>query len=126
MSPFLSQKEWSTVLAYLLEKIVENDTNYDARYPLVIQAASLALRCGYEVGFRIDPDEPEWPVVFIELPTGQISWHMPQHVNGWDGHDTPTKFERIKEYIERVAGPVNVEAPDSPSPSEIDSPVKRL
>lgn len=46
-------------------------------------------------------------VVFIDLPTGQVSWHistsdlhlfshLPRHAGRtWDGHDTPTKYARL-------------------------------
>ena len=83
-----------------LNLLVENDLNYDKRYDLVIKAMHIARQQGYEVGIRIDPNESEWPVAYIELPTGQVSWHMPQHKKEWDGHTTEEKFSRIKQYIE--------------------------
>lgn len=59
-----------------------------------------------------DPSEPAWPVVFIELPTGQLSWHVSPddvdlfaHVDTygkdtpgrpeWDGHSTEEKYGRL-------------------------------
>jgi hypothetical protein len=58
-----------------------------------------------------DPDEPEWAVVYVHTPAGQMSWHIAPgdvelfaHVPKvtpdsplaqWDGHDTPTKYERL-------------------------------
>jgi len=44
--------------------------------------------------------------VYIELPTGQVSWHfhdsqeylfdhLPQQRIEWDGHDTPEKYRRL-------------------------------
>ena len=85
----------------LLCKIEENDTNYDIRYGLVLKALYLANELGYESGIRIDPSEPDWPVVYIELPTGQVSWHMPCHKYEWDGHSTEEKYERIRSFCEK-------------------------
>ena len=51
--------------------------------------------------------DPEWyGCVYIDLPTGQVSWHFHDddarlfsHLgpyNGeWDGHDTPEKYRRL-------------------------------
>ena len=44
--------------------------------------------------------------VYIDLPTGQVSWHyhdshahlfadLPEYRGGWDGHDTPEKYRRL-------------------------------
>lgn len=44
--------------------------------------------------------------VYIDLPTGQASWHfhdshaylfagLPQYVGRWDGHTTAEKYERL-------------------------------
>lgn len=87
-------------LPMILGLIEQNDTNYAARYPLVLWAVSTAADEGLQVGFRLDPTEPEWPVAYIELPTGQVSWHLPQHPIAWDGHDTPTKYARCRAYAE--------------------------
>lgn len=92
-------------LAYILNEIVEQDTNYDARYPFVFEAACVALEIGYKAGIRIDPNEPEWPVVYIDLPQiGQVSWHMPQYPQEWDGHDVAEKFKRIRKFSEAYHG----------------------
>lgn len=55
-----------------------------------------------------EPWEDDWRwIVFVELPTGQASWHMhdshleyfkhlkewPGH--GWDGHTTEEKYRRL-------------------------------
>ena len=92
-------------LAYVLNEIVEQDTNHDARYRLVFEAMCVALEIGYKAGIRIDPNEPEWPVVYIELPDlGQVSWHMPQLPQEWDGHSTEEKFDRIRQFSEAHNG----------------------
>ena len=44
--------------------------------------------------------------VYIDLPTGQVSWHfhdsqaylfdgLPSYPGTWDGHDTPEKYRRL-------------------------------
>lgn len=55
--------------------------------------------------------DKEWRnVLFLELPTGQVSWHLheseienfphiPRRPGQWDGHSTEEKYKRIKEYI---------------------------
>lgn len=57
-----------------------------------------------------DPQEPDWPVLTFELPTGQASWHIApgdvelfRHVRAttladreWDGHSTNEKYERVR------------------------------
>jgi hypothetical protein len=57
---------------------------------------------------HVDPDEPEWPVVFVETPSGQMSWHIsPSDVDlfshvarddayVWDGHSTDEKYDRMR------------------------------
>lgn len=73
-------------------------------------AAALAMELDYPVWIGIDESEPEWPVLFIELPTGQVSWHLPKSElhqgvfvefgkRRWDGHTTDTKHERIKDFL---------------------------
>lgn len=85
-------------LAEVLRLIERHDTDYVHRYGLVWRALSLAVTAGHAAGVRIDPAEPEWPVVYIELPTGQVSWHMPQFATEWDGHDTAEKYRRARAF----------------------------
>jgi hypothetical protein len=85
-------------LTNLLQLIKENNTNYEVRNPLIIQAMAVASTLGYACGARVESSQPEWPVMYIELPTGQVSWHIPQHVKGWDGHTTPEKYSRVDAY----------------------------
>jgi len=75
---------------------------YEARNKHIYAALSVAVNLGFEAGIRLDPDEPEWPVVFIELPTGQVSWHVPQHQHSWDGHSNEEKSSRVSRYIENI------------------------
>lgn len=91
-----------TSLAFTLEQIEAHDTDYAKRYDLVWTAVMYARLLGYPAGVRIDPAEPDWPVVHIELPTGQVTWHMPQHETEWDGHDTAEKYRRCNEFVKVV------------------------
>jgi hypothetical protein len=60
-----------------------------------------------------DPNEPDWPVLFVTLPTGQVSWHVSpddldlfDHVTvghaTWDGHSTDEKNDRIRRYVDML------------------------
>ena len=89
---------WKSLLSHTLREIERHDTDYEKRYDLVLDALSQARNAGYAAGIRLDPADPEWPVVYIELPTGQVSWHLPQHPQPWDGHDTPEKYRRCRAF----------------------------
>lgn len=79
------------------------DDIYRERAHLVAHLAALYPSC---IGFS-DPNEPEWAVVTISLPTGQVTWHVAPndmdlfgHVRkdlaaAWDGHSTEEKYERL-------------------------------
>jgi hypothetical protein len=93
------------LLAETLRAIVEHDTDYDVRGALVWRALALAASAGMSAGVNLDPRpaDPRFPlVVYIELPTGQVSWHMPTHRTGWDEHTTAAKFTRIEQWADRV------------------------
>lgn len=63
-----------------------------------------------------DPNEPEWAVVIIEAPTGQLSWHVSPadkslfgHVRttnaacpSWDGHTTEEKYQRVRDLAQML------------------------
>lgn len=87
-------------LKEILVELEPLDQHYEARYMVVLIAMAMAYVAGLEAGFRLDPAEPDWPVAYIELPTGQVSWHMPAHKREWDGHTTEEKYERIRRYVE--------------------------
>lgn len=79
------------------------DSVYRERAHLV---AHLAASYPSTIGLT-DPAEPDWAVVTIELPTGQVSWHVSpddydlfKHVERsldavWDGHTTEEKYARL-------------------------------
>jgi hypothetical protein len=54
----------------------------------------------------LNPDDEEWPIIYIESPMGQLSWHVPkrelilfEHLefgeNTWDGHSPAEKEDRL-------------------------------
>jgi hypothetical protein len=61
-----------------------------------------------------DPEWPDWFVVYIELPTGQATWHVspedwwifafvPHSDTAiWDGHTTAEKYQRIRNLILQI------------------------
>lgn len=92
----------------------ETSKVYRERNIAVALAARLALELGYSVAIHTSDDDPEWPVVFIDLPTGQVSWHIPYDevleyfpplaemvVNPWDGHSTDEKHLRVMRFASR-------------------------
>jgi hypothetical protein len=100
----LLRKSYREILVRLLGEIVANDSNYEKRNWLVLEAMIYAHHLGYETGIGTDPETPGWPVVYIDLPTGQTSWHIPEYQKSWDGHSTSMKIRRIEEYIETSEG----------------------
>ncbi|MDX9835285.1 MAG: hypothetical protein RBT36_08755 [Desulfobulbus sp.] len=84
------------------------DDAYFDRNQAVMALARLAQQLGYKVGLRVDPGEPDWPVLMIELPTGQVGYHLPKaevlgewpsYDQEWDGHTLEEKRGRIEELI---------------------------
>lgn len=67
-----------------------------------------------------DADAPDWPVLFVKLPTGQVSWHISPDDVGlfrnvrrtmagmpdapvWDGHTTDEKYARLDAHTRALA-----------------------
>lgn len=89
----------------LMEQIMLHDTdNYELREKLIWILLAQARLLNWKGGVRIDPNEPDWPVVTIELPEnkGQISWHMSPCPIQYDGHDTKEKFRRITSFLDTL------------------------
>lgn len=61
----------------------------------------------YPSHIQHDPVDFEWSVLYISLPTGQVTWHISdadmdlfEHVRTdtyetWDGHTTDEKYARL-------------------------------
>lgn len=94
--------ELAQILAY-------RDRAYQERNRLVCLVARLALLAGWRAGTWRDPDgEPGFAlVVGVELPTGQVSFHMderdpvapwmalPTFPGSYDGHTDVEKWDRL-------------------------------
>ena len=86
----------------------EKDGAYHERNQVVAALAKL-----FPSGVAVDPDEPDWPVLYIDLPDGQVSWHfqrseaiellagIPKYDGEWDGHSTEEKYARLKSLAPR-------------------------
>lgn len=82
---------------------------YTERNRCVALAARMALLLGYSAGIGRPSDASEdWAeCVYIDLPTGQASWHfhrcerwlfddLPHYGTPWDGHSTDEKYRRVE------------------------------
>lgn len=93
----------------------EKNGAYLERNQCVALIARMALHLGRPAGVTktaIDGWDPEWyGCVFVDLPTGQASWHfhdsqahlfagLPAWFGTWDGHTTPQKYERVNAAFE--------------------------
>ena len=83
------------------------EPNFD-RNQAVQAMAKMALRLGMKAGLRRDPNTPGWPVLMIDLPEGQVGYHLPEdEVAGdwpdydkeWDGHSLAEKRERVARFL---------------------------
>lgn len=93
-----------------------NDSVYRERQHLVANLASRFPSC--LVNTPPDEDGVVWPVVYITLPTGQVSWHISpsdldlfKHVaygdEKWDGHTTEEKYRRLDALTKATANLTN-------------------
>ena len=85
-----------------------SDSVYRERARLV---AHLATIYPSTIGYT-DPSEPDWAVVYVNGPEGQMGWHVAPddmdlfgHVQRddtatWDGHATDEKYERLRRLTE--------------------------
>lgn len=96
------------------------DAVYAERNAVVLAFAHFADELGWTVGQAADPNEPDWPVLMIDTPCGQVSWHfkreemppkMPPYPRGWDGHSDKEKYDRLSRLVRGNhfwgAGPVS-------------------
>lgn len=91
----------------------ENNTVYRERACLIAHLTSLYP----SVGCYNDPEAPEWLVVYVEMPVGQMSWHVaPEDVDLFeglcivdqyegDGHSTDEKYEKLQNFTSMLRKP---------------------
>lgn len=98
----------------------ERDAAYVERNRCVAALARLIIAGGGRAWLADHQDDPSWDpewktIVFIDGPTGQLSWHLHDSdvplfadlvrgPNVWDGHSTPEKYARVA----RIARPTAV------------------
>lgn len=86
------------------------DAVYLERNQVVAALAACAQRLGWRAGVALT-DIPGWEAdwrhcVYIDLPTGQVSWHfhdsqaalfafLPPYDGTYDGHGTEEKYDRV-------------------------------
>ena len=92
---------------------VAKDGAYAERNQCVALLARMALALGWRAWVAQHPaEDADWEadwrtIVFIELPSGQASWHfhdserhllegLPAGPNSWDGHTTAEKYRRVR------------------------------
>ena len=91
-----------------------------AAFARLAQQSNLAVGVAEHAGLDGKPD-PAWPaewrtVLFVELPTGQCSWHIhqreealfhwcPAWTKGWDGHSKEEKYRRLRAFAQGAAFP---------------------
>jgi len=96
-------------------------TVYRERHHVI---AHLAAAYPSVMMLNADPEEPDWPVLFVTLPTGQVSWHIAprdmdlfRHVRvgsaEWDGHDVEEKYRRLDEHTRVLAASGGLPGPGS-------------
>lgn len=100
-------------------KLAEATTAKDAAYRERNQLVALLARL-YPSGIAqtaIEGWDPAWHgCVYIDLPTGQASWHfrtseahlfadLPPYAGSWDGHTTEEKYRRVAALAAQQAAP---------------------
>jgi hypothetical protein len=93
---------------------LQKNAAYKERDACVALIAKMAVALEFKAGLgRHDENDQFWDgdwmnIVFIELPNGQLSWHvhdsemhlfegLPKYEGTWDGHTTPEKYTRMEE-----------------------------
>jgi hypothetical protein len=117
-------RSWKAALDAALRELAEvrasKDGAYLERNRLVQLLASL-----YPSGIRqtsIEGWSDDWHgCVYIDLPTGQASWHyhdshaylfahLPPYTKPWDGHTTEQKYDRVSRLAYRLSTPSGTES----------------
>jgi len=94
----------------------EQDKVYRERNRLAALCGVMALKLGFKAGVKKhqgdDFKKDRENIIYIDLPTGQISYHIkdcelnifeifPDYNDEFDGHDFDEKYKRILEYIKQ-------------------------
>ena len=110
-----SQEDFDWMIDEIDRLRLEKNQAYSERNKVVAALAKLVVAISGDdhykhlaAGVKTDLDaEPGWStVVFIDYPTGQVSWHfsdeerhllasLPFYKGEWDGHSTEEKYRRL-------------------------------
>jgi len=101
MSEARLRAELATKEAECERLIAEKNGAYSERNKLVAALAKF-----FPGGVLLDEIDDEWFIVYLDLPTGQVSWHFNMSEAGlvegmrvyrdkWDGHSTEEKYARL-------------------------------
>ncbi len=98
----------------------ERDLAYTERNRIVAALARVFVWAGWRAWLAQHEDDPAWDpewktIVFLEGPTGQLSWHLHDSdvplfsflaagTNTWDGHTSGEKYSRL-ERLDSLAVP---------------------
>ncbi len=83
------------------------DEAYLGRNLAVQVLAVMARHLGYNVGVK--NWNVEWPILYVDPPTGQVSWYIPKeeitayfrdYSGDWDGHSVNEKRNRLMRFLE--------------------------
>lgn len=85
---------------------------YSERNQLVLTCAALLARQGIKVGWVDDREDRNYVILLMDLPTGQVSWHIsrseinvrdwPRYAGHWDLHTTVVKHGRLIRFLKRM------------------------
>jgi|SRR5688572_13452150 len=91
----------------------QKNAAYTERDKCLVLIATMAQQLGINVGIGqhsgADWDDDWRNILFIDLPSGQVSWHihdselpwfsfLPVYSALWDGHTTEEKYDRVLAY----------------------------
>lgn len=89
----------------------QSDAYFD-RNQVVLTLCALLRKLGITVGWKTDVDYIDYVIMFADLPTGQISYHIPrreinladwpEYEGHWDFHVTSQKRDRLHEFMQQV------------------------
>lgn len=108
----MSEKTFKIVNGEVSDGYHTFDELYEHRHLLFI---ALCKTYGADVSWKEEPEFGDWICVYLELATGQISYHLPgkyrehfhakqQIVSGvevWDGHESKDVLNRLRMFAER-------------------------
>ena len=113
----IGEQAYLDMAAQLEQEIKTRNNAYAERNKCVALLAALSQAVGYKVGIKNhqgDDWEDDWRnVLFIDLPTGQVSWHLHKSeiplfsmigpYNGeYDGHTTEEKYARVQQLVVEI------------------------